>query len=53
MAYINVSSEGYRASPLGVKKAEQDLIKRRYKQALLSNKLMQHQNYLQEGRNSP
>jgi hypothetical protein len=33
MAYINVSSDGNRlVGPLGLKKAEQDLIKRRYKQ---------------------
>jgi hypothetical protein len=34
MAYINISSDGYRpVGPLGLKKAEQDLIKRRYKQS--------------------
>ena len=32
MAYINISSDGYRpVGPLGIKKAEQELIKRRYK----------------------
>lgn len=32
MAYINISSDGNRlVGPLGLKKAEQDLIKRRYK----------------------
>jgi len=32
MAYINISSEGQRlVGPLGLKKAEQELIKRRYK----------------------
>ena len=33
MAYINISSDGQRlVGPLGIKKAEQELIKRRYKQ---------------------
>ena len=33
MAYININSDGQRlVGPLGMKKAEQDLIKRRYKQ---------------------
>ena len=32
MAYINISSDGQRlVGPLGLKKAEQELIKRRYK----------------------
>lgn len=33
MAYINISNDGQRlVGPLGIKKAEQELIKRRYKQ---------------------
>jgi hypothetical protein len=33
MAYINIGTEGHRpVGPLGIKKAEQELIKRRYKQ---------------------
>jgi len=32
MAYINISTDGYRpVGPLGIKKAEQELIMRRYK----------------------
>ena len=32
MAYINISNDGNRlVGPLGLKKAEQELIKRRYK----------------------
>lgn len=32
MAYINISADGQRlVGPLGLKKAEQELIKRRYK----------------------
>jgi len=32
MAYINIATDGHRpVGPLGIKKAEQELIKRRYK----------------------
>jgi len=38
MAYINISSDGQRlVGPLGLKKAEQELIKRRYKYQHYSN----------------
>jgi hypothetical protein len=42
MAYINISSEGYSAvGPLGIKKAEQELIKRRYRSPNYINELKQ------------
>ena len=38
MAYINISSDGQRlVGPLGLKKAEQELIKRRYKYSYNNN----------------